>query len=43
VGIEQVLVNGVAMVEGGRFSDRRPGRVVRHVVGGGTQTPKGKR
>lgn len=29
VGIEQVLVNGVAMVEDGRFTDRRPGRVLR--------------
>jgi N-acyl-D-amino-acid deacylase len=29
-GIEQVFVNGVAVVEDGRFVDRRPGRVLRH-------------
>jgi len=30
VGIDQVLVSGVAVVAGGRFTDARPGRVLRH-------------
>ena len=29
IGIEQVLVNGVAVVEHGQFTDRRPGRALR--------------
>ena len=32
VGIEWVFVNGVAMVDAGHFSDRRPGRVLRHAA-----------
>ena len=29
-GIEYVIVNGVPLVDGGRFTDARPGRVLRH-------------
>jgi N-acyl-D-amino-acid deacylase len=29
-GIEHVFVNGVVMVDGGRYTDQRPGRVLRH-------------
>jgi N-acyl-D-amino-acid deacylase len=29
-GIPFVVVNGVLVVDGGRFTDARPGRVLRH-------------
>jgi dihydroorotase/N-acyl-D-amino-acid deacylase len=32
VGIEWVLVNGVPVVADGRFTDARPGRVIKHVA-----------
>lgn len=35
VGIDYVLVNGVAAVDGGRFTDARAGRVLRRTTGSG--------
>ena len=35
VGIDYVLVNGVAVVDGGKFTDARAGRVLRRATGSG--------
>ena len=40
VGIEHVFVNGVSVVEDGRYADRRPGRALRHVPVVPRQAPR---